>query len=120
MLTYLYSLGPGLYPMLYFGIIFLGGVVLMPSIYFSLHVEALNIAYIFLAAMLAGITADSFWYIVGFRAKERVFNIPLIKKRVAEAHKISHFFNRRGVLLTFLTKFIFGTRIASQDRKSVV
>lgn len=114
MIQFILGLGPFIYPFLYIGIIFLGGIVLMPSLYFSIHGGVFNILFLFIASLLAGITADSFWYYIGARAKkDKLYSLRFVKKRMEEAEKFSEFFVKRGVLLTFVTKFVYGTRIAS-------
>lgn len=102
-----------LYPGIFFGIILVGGVVLLPAMYLSL-LDTVNIYYLFLIAILAGIVADALWYYIGkYAKKERLYNLSFVKKRIDEANRFSSFYVKHGVLLSFVTKFVYGTRIAS-------
>lgn len=101
------------YPALFFGLIFLGGIVLLPAMYLSLD-GTVHLLYLFIATVLAGVLSDSFWYYVGRHAKEeKLYKLKIVKKRIEEAKRFSAFFSRHGALLVFLTKFVYGTRIAS-------
>lgn len=107
-------LTPGyLYPGLLVGLVFLGGLILLPAIYMSL-LGMLDLSHLFTLVLAAGAVSDSFWYLVGNKAKkERLYRLSFVKKRISEAGRFSAFFTRHGVLLVFLTKFVYGTRIAS-------
>ena len=105
--------GTTLYPAIFVGIIFLGGTVLIPALYGTLS-GRLDLFLLFITALLAAATADLVWYMLGAKAtKDRLYRIPFIKKRIDEAKRFSVFFSRHAILLVFLTKFIWGTRIAS-------
>lgn len=114
MLEFISGLHPFiLYPFLFVGVIVVGGVVLLPAMYLSL-LGPVSLILLFLTAILAGISADSLWYYVGKSAKkERLYSLAFVQKRIEEAKKFSNFYTERGVLLAFLTKFVYGTRIAS-------
>jgi membrane protein DedA with SNARE-associated domain len=114
MIDFIAQLGPGvLYPAIFLGIIFLGGLVLIPAMYLSIT-GSISLTFLLLINIIAAATADSFWYAVGKVAKkEKLYTYRFIKKRITEAERFSAFFTKHGVLLVFLTKFIYGTRIAS-------
>lgn len=114
MADFILHLTPGyLYPALLIGLVALGGVVLLPAIYMSI-LGSLDLAHLFIIAVTAGIVSDSIWYMVGKKAKkERLYRLSYVQKRIREAEAFSDFFSKHGVLLVFLTKFVYGTRIAS-------
>lgn len=114
MTEFIMNLSPGyLYPALFIGLVMIGGAVLLPAMYLTLT-ESLNITHLFVIAVLAGIASDSFWYLIGLKAKkDRLYRLSFVRKRMRDAEKFSAFFSRRGVLLVFVTKFVYGTRIAS-------
>jgi membrane protein DedA with SNARE-associated domain len=113
MIDFIAQLKPeSLYPAIFVGIIFLGGLVLLPAVYLSM--TGTISLFLFLINILAAATADSFWYAIGKMAKkEKLYTYRFVKKRIVEAERFSAFFSKHGVLLVFLTKFIYGTRIAS-------
>lgn len=114
MVDFILHLTPGyLYPGLLLGLITTGGFVLLPAIYMSI-IGNLNLNHLFMIVLLAGVASDSLWYYIGNKArKDRLYRLSFVKKRMREAEKFSTFFSRHGVLLVFMTKFIYGTRIAS-------
>lgn len=111
---YILSLDPHImYAGVYVGIIFTGGATLLPAMLYALA-GYLNLKAVFVITILAALTADTLWYIVGmFAKKDRLYSFSFIQKRMEEAKKFSSFFEKHGVLLVFFTKFIWGTRIAS-------
>lgn len=114
MMDFIQHLTPGyLYPALFVGISLVGGMVLLPALYLTI-VGSIKLAYLFGVVLLAGMNSDTIWYIVGRKAKkDHLYKIPFIQKRIREAEKFSDFFNRHSLWLLYLTKFIYGTRVAS-------
>lgn len=114
MSDFILHLAPGyLYPALFFGISLLGGVVLLPALFLAIAGK-LKLAYLFGTVLLAGFNSDSIWYAVGRRAKkDRLYRIPFVQKRILEADRFSEFFSRHSLWLLYVTKFIYGTRVAS-------
>lgn len=102
-----------LYPFLFMGITFLGGLVLMPALYLS-TIGAISLAHLFLTTVFAGMVSDSVWYLIGYYLKkDRLYSFSFIKNKVTQAERFSDFFSKHGILLVYFTKFIYGTRIAS-------
>lgn len=102
-----------LYPALFVGLILLGGFVLLPAMYLTL-VGAINLPLLFLFTILAAMLSDSFWYAIGLLSKkEKLYSLKFVQKRINEARQFSSFYQKHGVRLVFLTKFVYGTRIAS-------
>lgn len=114
MMETLTSLDPlQLYPALFVGLILLGGFVLLPAMYLAL-MGSINLLFLFFATVIAGMVSDSFWYAIGLSSKkEKLYSLPFIRKRVEEAKRFSSFYQKHGVRLVFLTKFVYGTRVAS-------
>jgi membrane protein DedA with SNARE-associated domain len=103
-----------LYPTLFVGVIALGGIVLLPAMYLAMS-GMFSLVHLFVITLLANLTSECVWYMIGFRAKkDRLYRLGFIKKRMEEAKKFSTFFTAHGALLVFLSKFIYGTRIAGQ------
>ncbi len=114
MIEFISHLAPSvLYPFIFIGNIFLGGLVLVPAIYLT-QVGVVKLWILFFITIASGMTSDSFWYLVGHKGKEkRLYALPFIQSRIQEAEKFSAFFKKHGVILVYFTKFIYGTRIAS-------
>lgn len=114
MLSFLTHLAPGaLYPGIFVGIIFLGGLILLPAMYLS-TTGTVSLGILFLITLLASLCADSFWYVVGALAqKEKLYALPFLRKRIEGAKAFSAYFEKRGVFLVFIAKFVYGARLAS-------
>lgn len=103
-----------LYPTLYMGIIFLGGIVLLPAMYLAMT-GTFSLTHLFIITLAANVTAETIWYSLGTVAKkEKLYRMGFLKKHIEEAKHFSTFFLAHGVLLVFVSKFIYGTRIAAQ------
>lgn len=114
MIEFIGSAPPGyVYPALFIGLVFLGGFVLMPAIFMTI-VGTINLWYLFAAMLLASLASDAFWYFIGTTTKkEKLYSLRFVQKRMKEAEKFSSFYAKHGIILVFLTKFVYGTRIAS-------
>lgn len=114
MLNFITNLGPAtLYPGIFLGIIFLGGLVLLPAMYLS-TTGTINLGVLLVITLAAALFADSFWYFIGATAKKkRFYALPLIRTRLEQAKAFSGFFEKHGVLLVFVAKFVYGARLAS-------
>nr|MDQ2933173.1 VTT domain-containing protein [bacterium] len=95
------------------GLIVAGESVLIPAIFLAASKE-LHLPYIVGLAMLATIGSDYIWYYIGSHMSKLEKN-PLVGKRVLTmTQKLSHAFSKRASLVLFLSKFVYGTRIATQ------
>lgn len=114
MLDFITQLQPGyIYPAIFFGHIFLGGLVFIPALYLALTNE-LSLPILFAIIVTSSMVIDSIWYLLGKGVKkERVYSFSFIRSRMKEAKKFSASFDKYGVWAVFFTKFIYGTRIAS-------
>lgn len=101
------------YAFVFIGLIFGGETILLPAIYLAI-VGALNLSYVTALMVLATIVSDILWYYAGIGA------IPFLKKRqmrprVQKAVSgLSAMFQRNDAYVLFISKFIYGTRIAAQ------
>lgn len=101
------------YPLIFLGHIFLGGIVLIPALYLSVT-DTLSLAALFVTIIASSMVADSLWYLIGKNVRrEKIYALAFIKRRAEEAKKFSQFFEKHGIRMVFLTKFVYGTRIAS-------
>ncbi|MDB5260453.1 MAG: hypothetical protein JWN37_684 [Candidatus Nomurabacteria bacterium] len=102
------------YPAFCILLIFLGGAVLLPVMYLSI-LGSLNIYYLFIAVLISAILADAIWYFIRLHyGKDKLYKWSFIKNRVSEAERFSKFYEKHGIKMVFLAKFVYGTRIASQ------
>lgn len=115
MLDFIINLEPGyVYPVLFLGHIFLGGFILIPALYLAIEQE-LSLFILFIVIVTSSMLNDSFWYLIGNNInRERVYSLRFVKNRMKEAKNFSAFYDEHGVWAVFFTKFIYGTRIASQ------
>jgi membrane protein DedA with SNARE-associated domain len=103
-----------LYPTLFAGVIALGGIVLLPAVYLGMA-GTINLFHLFLITVFANITSETAYYALGMHAtKERLYRIQFVRKRIDEAKRFSKFFEKHGAILVFVSKFVYGTRIAGQ------
>lgn len=114
MVDFITQLQPGyIYPAIFFGHIFLGGLIFIPALYLAL-IHELSLPILFVVIVTSSMAIDSVWYVLGKGLqKERVYSLSFIQSRMEEARRFSTAFSKYGVWAVFFTKFIYGTRIAS-------
>ena len=114
MTAFLSHLSPSiLYPTIFFGIIFLGGMMMLAAMYLAFS-GMISLPVLFLITILAAIAIDTLWYVIGMRAdKETIYEHRFVRPRAAMAKRFSRYFERHGALLVFITKFVYGARLAS-------
>src|SRR4051812_22138626 len=103
------------YLLLFLALLLGGETVLVPAVYLAL-VGKLEIAPVVGVASVATILSDSVWFCVGrFLAFERLCRIRWLGKRWPQVlTSTSDLFRRHGLKLVFISKFLYGTRIAAQ------
>lgn len=102
-----------MYPAIFTGILFLGGLTLLTAMYLA-FTGVISLPLLFVTTILAAVAADSFWYLVGRRAKkETIYEHRFIKAKAEQAKRFSRYFETHGALLVFVTKFVYGARLAS-------
>jgi len=103
------------YSLLFFGLLIGGETVLIPAVYLALigKLEILPLAGV---ACLATIISDSAWYFVGrLLPLRKLGRLPWVGKRLPEGVAYaSGLFQDHGLKAVFLSKFLYGTRIAVQ------
>ena len=114
MLEFILHLEPVyLYPTIFLGHIFLGGLILIPALYLSITGN-LSLTILLLTVIASSMVTDSIWYAIGKNLRrDRVYSFAFIRKRAEEAAKFENFYDKHGIWTVFLTKFVYGTRIAS-------
>jgi polyprenyl-phospho-N-acetylgalactosaminyl synthase len=103
------------YVLLFCGMLFGGETVLLPAIYLVL-IGKLQLIPLIIAAALATIISDSGWYFAGRFLpvnKLRIGRFPGRKWTRAVA-RTSELFKRHGLKAIICSKFVYGTRIATQ------
>jgi membrane protein DedA with SNARE-associated domain len=101
------------YILLFVGLLFAGETILLPAIYFALS-GRLSLSYVVAIAMAATTISDIVWYYIGLHMKERFFSRLINKRLVSTFEKLSGAFARRGALILYSSKFVYGTRVAAQ------
>jgi membrane protein DedA with SNARE-associated domain len=100
------------YIFIFIGLIFAGESILLPAIYFALRGE-LTLSYVVAIALVSTLIADLFWYWIGAHVGNKVANRFLSGKIKAMLERLSGAFSKRSVLVLYLSKFVYGTRIAA-------
>lgn len=98
---------------MFIGMIFAGESILIPSLALALAGK-LNISYVISLALFATLFADFLWYIVGIHI-HNTFSQRIIGSKVhKQIERISGVFSNKEATVLFLSKFVYGTRIAVQ------
>lgn len=102
------------YAFLFGGMLLGGETFFLPAMYFAV-VGPLN-AYIVLGlATLATLISDSIWYTLGrFVSLPQLLAYKFFKRRENSILQMHEVFGRHGFKLLYLSKFVYGTRIAAQ------
>jgi Uncharacterized membrane-associated protein len=101
------------YAIIFVALLFAGESVLLPAVYYSVT-GVLSPEFVFAAALSATVISDLIWYYIGAHLKSRLARGLLGTKTEAAIEKLSGPFVRNGSLVLFLSKFVYGTRIAAQ------
>ncbi len=101
------------YVFVFFGLLLGGETVLLPAIYLAIT-GTLKLSYVAVIMLVSTVVSDIIWYYVGmgttpFLSKRQMR--PRVQKAVAG---LSHMFQRNDSYVLFMSKFIYGTRIAAQ------
>lgn len=102
------------YLFLFIGLLAGGETVLLPAVY-AAFVGIFNIFAVAGIAIAAALLSDSVWYSIGrFLPFGKLNRFSLFKKNEAAFSKISAVFEQRGLVILFVSKFVYGTRIIVQ------
>lgn len=101
------------YLFIFVGMIFAGEVVLIPAIYLAATGQ-LDIQLVIVLSVIATLLSDFIWYFAGcsFPASALARIPGRGTRRVVRG--LERLFRRNGVQVLFLSKFVYGTRIAAQ------
>ncbi len=101
------------YFFIFFGLLIAGETVLLPAIYLSLT-GVLSLSYVTSIMLVSTIVSDILWYYAGRGSVPFIYRRE-IKPRVQKAVTgLSNMFQRNDSYVLFMSKFIYGTRIAAQ------
>lgn len=101
------------YLFIFVGMLVAGEVVLLPAIYLA-ATGRLDLAAVISLAILATVVSDLFWYGLGRKFPASALDrIPGHHSNNA-VRGLERLFNRKGVQILFLSKFVYGTRTAAQ------
>jgi membrane protein DedA with SNARE-associated domain len=101
--------------LMYIGLVASGDIVLLGLLYSSVHFHAIDLMPLLVVAVLASFTSDLGWYLTGrlIRA-DRLRKLPVMRRNPELVASLSNFFERRGAVLLFVCKFLYGTRAVTQ------
>src|ERR1041384_3475047 len=101
------------YLLLLGGLILGGETVLLPAMYLAL-LGKLNLILVVVVAAVATLLGDSGWYLVGrFAPVHKLDRLPSERWR-GRFSRVAELFRRHGLKVLFCSKFVYGTRIATQ------
>jgi len=101
------------YALLFVGMFFAGETVLLPAIYFALRGD-LHLSYVIAIALAATVASDFVWYFIGSHMKNRFARRVVSGRLEKSLEKLDIAFTKRGALVLYLSKFVYGTRTAAQ------
>ena len=103
------------YLALFFALLVGGETILLPAVYFAL-LGKLELLPVVAVAATATILSDFGWYLGGrFVPASKIGRLPLLRRRWPQALAYaSDLFERHGAKTVFASKFLYGTRIATQ------
>ena len=103
------------YLALFFALLVGGETILLPAVYFAL-LGKLELLPVTVVAATATILSDFGWYLAGrLVPAEKIGRLPFLRRRWPQALAYaSDLFKRHGAKTVFVSKFLYGTRIATQ------
>jgi membrane protein DedA with SNARE-associated domain len=94
-------------------LLFAGELVLLPAIYLAIT-GRLELAYVIAIAITATMLSDFGWYYVGRRFPAAALQRLPGRGTHGLVNGLDRLFDRRGAHVVFLSKFVYGTRAATQ------
>jgi membrane protein DedA with SNARE-associated domain len=101
------------YLFVFLGMIVGGELVLLPAIYLA-ATGRLNIVYVFVLSTLATLISDVFWYWLGRKFPQSALARLPGRTTTRVVDGLERLFARRGPHVLFMSKFVYGTRVAAQ------
>lgn len=101
------------YILIFLGLLLGGETVLLPALYLGV-IGILNNWQVLLIMIVATVISDSIWYSIGRGIVPNFIKAILNEKRNIQLAKLSDVMADKELVILFYSKFIYGTRIASQ------
>jgi membrane protein DedA with SNARE-associated domain len=99
------------YLLLFLGLGISGDAVLVPLVY-SYSFGFISLTAIYLLAIFASTVSCSVWYYIGLKvSKERIYNLPFMRKNERHVEKLSALMDSRGLFILYLSNFVYATRV---------
>jgi membrane protein DedA with SNARE-associated domain len=101
------------YLMLFVGLLLAGEVVLLPALYLA-ATGRLDILLVILVAVVATMLSDLAWYLLGRWSPSDAIDRMRQRHSGRIVNRLQRLFSSNGPRLLYLSKFVYGTRIAAQ------
>lgn len=101
------------YLVLFVGLLLAGEAVLLPALYLA-TTGRLDPAGVIAVAIVATLISDGLWYLLGRWYPAQALARIRARQSDAKVARLDTLFRRNGPRLLFLSKFVYGTRIAAQ------
>jgi membrane protein DedA with SNARE-associated domain len=101
------------YLMLFVGLLLAGEVVLLPALYLA-TTGRLDAVAVILVAVVATMLSDLAWFMIGRWSPSGAVEKMRQRHSSRVVNRLQGLFSRNGPRLLFLSKFVYGTRIAAQ------
>lgn len=98
----------------FIGAMFLGELMIVPVLYFSIA-GYFNVPTVFVLMVVASFVTDLFWFVLGrVVSREKLLKLPFMHFLHPTMDRLHGFFDTHGEKCVFYSRFIFGTRIATE------
>ena len=102
------------YIFLFFGLIVLGETVFFPAAYL-VYIGEMKFVPVFIIGLAATLIADVVWYFIGkYMPHGKLIQLKVYKKKEEFFGKLMKLFDKHGLRIVLLSKFLYGTRVVSQ------
>lgn len=101
------------YLMLFVGLLLAGEVVLLPALYLA-TTGRLDALLVIVVAVIATMLSDLVWFLLGRWSPASAVDRIRQRHSSRNVNRLQALFFRNGPRLLFLSKFVYGTRIAAQ------
>ena len=106
---------PGnIYTVLFAGLLLGGETALLPAVYFGIE-GTLYLPLVILISVVATAVSDTFWYALGRSVPmQKIASSWWLASYEKHVLSLSKLFAEKGLVILFLSKFVYGTRTAAQ------
>lgn len=105
------------YVVMFIGLLLGGETILLPALYLGIS-GSVSLSAVVAISLLATAISDSLWYLLGRAVKVRkipsMMSSAVYKKHSKQMNELSRMFEKRGLAILFSSKFVYGTRTATQ------